>query len=163
MRKKRIYLDTSVISYLRQEDAPNEMRDTQELWELLKAGKYDVYISSVVIDELSACDEPKRTELLELLSEIEYTNIIIEDNDEIADLTIEIEKKKILPKKSANDRAHISSAVLSGCNAIISWNFKHMVNVKTIDGVRVVCVMNNLPQVDIYSPTMLLERSDSDE
>ena len=44
MRKKRIYLDTSVISYLRQEDAPTEMCDTLEFWEMLKLGKYDVYI-----------------------------------------------------------------------------------------------------------------------
>jgi predicted nucleic acid-binding protein len=98
-----------------------------------------------------------------LLNEIEHTIIKIEDNNEIAELAIEIANKKILPMKSANDRVHIASAVLNGCNAIISWNFKHMVNVKTIDGVRVVCIMNNLPQVDIYSPTMLLERSGSDE
>jgi hypothetical protein len=38
-----------------------------------------------------------------------------------------------------------------------------LVNVKTIDGVRVVCVLNSLPQTDIYSPTMLLERDDFGE
>lgn len=32
MRKIKIYLDTSVISYLSQEDAPERMRDTLELW-----------------------------------------------------------------------------------------------------------------------------------
>ena len=82
---------------------------------------------------------------------------------EIISLADEIKSLNILPPKSENDRRHIAAAVISGCNAIVSWNFRHMVNVKTIDGVRIVCVMNNLPSVDIYSPTMLLERSEQDE
>lgn len=32
MRKMKVYLDTSVISYLKQEDAPERMRDTLTLW-----------------------------------------------------------------------------------------------------------------------------------
>jgi hypothetical protein len=33
MKKLKIYLDTSVISYLQQEDAPERMKDTLALWE----------------------------------------------------------------------------------------------------------------------------------
>lgn len=32
MRKIKVYLDTSVISYLPQEDSPERMKDTLELW-----------------------------------------------------------------------------------------------------------------------------------
>lgn len=34
MNKIKIYLDTSVISYLDQKDAPEQMKETQEVWEL---------------------------------------------------------------------------------------------------------------------------------
>ena len=163
MRKKKIYLDTSVISYLRQEDAPAQMAETQQFWEILKAGKYEVYTSNVTIIELSNCTEPKRTELLSLLEEIEYIRIEVADNTEIAALVAEIEKLKILPAKKVFDRLHIASAIYSDCNIIVSWNFGHMVNVKTIDGVRLVCLANNSAPVDIYTPTVLLERSDFDE
>jgi predicted nucleic acid-binding protein len=162
MRKKKIYLDTSVVSYLRQEDAPNEMRQTQELWEVLKKGKYDVYLSEIMVYELSKCSEPKRSELLGLLSEIEYIDTKVENNAEIIALADEIRKLDILPPKSENDRRHIAAAVYNGCNAILSWNFNHMVNVNTIDGVRMVCLANNLPLIDIYAPYVLLERSVSD-
>ena len=135
------------------------MRDTLEFWEILKAGKYDVYISDIVLDELYACPQPKRGDLLALLAQVRYNEVIVDGNVEIISLAGEIKSLKILPQKSENDRRHIAAAVISGCNAIVSWNFRHMVNVKTIDGVRIVCVMNNLPSVDIYSPTMLLERS----
>ncbi|MDR0951750.1 MAG: PIN domain-containing protein [Oscillospiraceae bacterium] len=162
MPKKRIYLDTSVISYLRQEDAPEKMAETLEFWEILKTGKYEVYISDVTIFELSKCLEPRRAELLALLSKIDYNEIETKDHADITELSIAIAKQKLLPERSVNDRLHIAAAILSGCNILVSWNFKHLVNVKTIDGVRMISIANNLNPVDIYSPTMLFERSDTD-
>ncbi len=46
-RKLKVYLDTSVISYLEQEDVPEKMADTKRLWEMFKEGKWDVYLSAV--------------------------------------------------------------------------------------------------------------------
>ena len=42
MRKLKVYLDTSVVSYLYQEDAPEKMQDTLSLWELFRQERYDV-------------------------------------------------------------------------------------------------------------------------
>jgi len=159
MRKKKIYLDTSVVSHLRQEDRPDWMADTLELWEILKTGKYEVYISDVVTGELSKCKEPKRTELFAFLSKINHSEIVVGDNEEITELAIEIQKQGLLPPKSVNDRLHIAAAMYTGCNIIVSWNFNHLVNISTIDGVRVIAALNNLNPIDIFSPTMLLERS----
>lgn len=35
-RKLKVYLDTSVISHLMQEDVPDKMEDTRKLWEMLE-------------------------------------------------------------------------------------------------------------------------------
>ena len=43
MNKIKIYLDTSVISYLDQPDALERIKETQEVWELFKKGQYDIY------------------------------------------------------------------------------------------------------------------------
>ncbi len=40
MRKLKVYLDTSVISHLLQEDVPEKMADTRKLWEMFKDGKW---------------------------------------------------------------------------------------------------------------------------
>ena len=79
-----------------------------------------------------------------------------------AALAAEVEKLKIIPAKKVLDRLHIASAIYSGCNIIVSWNFEHMVNIKTIDGVRMVCHANNTAPVDIYTPAVLLERGVTD-
>ncbi len=52
MEKLKVYLDTSVISHLLQEDAPEKMADTLKLWEMFKDGKYDVYLSTVTLEEV---------------------------------------------------------------------------------------------------------------
>ena len=70
MRKLKVYLDTSVISYLSQEDAPERMKDTLELWKDFVNGKYDIYLSQVTLDEIEKCSEPKRNVLYDYLSDI---------------------------------------------------------------------------------------------
>ena len=44
MRKLRIYLDTSVISHLEQEDVPEKMEQTRKLWEILQSNRYKVIV-----------------------------------------------------------------------------------------------------------------------
>lgn len=47
----RVYLDTSVISYLEQEDTPEHMTETRLLWQEFRncPEVYDVYISEVTL------------------------------------------------------------------------------------------------------------------
>lgn len=60
MEKLKVYLDTSVISHLLQEDVSEKMADTRQLWEMFRAGKYEVYLSTVTLEELKGCSEPKQ-------------------------------------------------------------------------------------------------------
>jgi len=52
MKKLKLYLDTSVISHLHQPDALEKQEDTRKLWELIKAGEYDIFLSPVVLFEV---------------------------------------------------------------------------------------------------------------
>ena len=155
MNKLKVYLDTSVISYLMQEDVPEKMSETLKLWDMFKVGKYDVYLSTVTLQEIDNCPEPKRTELFKHLEEIDYTPIeITEDMSEVAQQLIDM---GILTQKSYDDCQHIASAVIYGCDCIISWNFKHIVNIKTIRGVRAITNLKGYKPIEILNPTVLLE------
>ena len=60
-RRIKVYLDTSVISYLDQQDALEKMKDSQNVWKKIKNGEYDIFISDIVLRELGDCkDEAKR-------------------------------------------------------------------------------------------------------
>lgn len=155
MNKLKVYLDTSVISHLMQEDVPEKMSETLKLWDMFKDGKYDVYLSTVTLQEIDNCPEPKRTELFKHLGEIDYTPIeITEDMSEVAQQLVDM---GILTQKSYDDCQHIASAVIYGCDCIISWNFKHIVNIKTIRGVRAITNLKGYKPIEILNPTVLLE------
>lgn len=155
MRKLKVYLDTSVISHLLQEDVPEKMSDTKQLWEMFKAGKYDVYLSAVTLREIGKCPEPKKARLIDCLNEIPFTTLdITEDVTKVAKRIIEM---GILTQKSFDDCQHIGVAIINECDCIISWNFKHIVNVKTIRGVRAITNLEGYKMIEIWNPSVLLE------
>lgn len=160
MNKMKIYLDTSVISYLDQEDAPERMQETQEIWNLLKENKYEIYISDVVIYEINKCGKRKREILLEYLDQIEYN--IIEIDEDTVNLAEKFINFGFLKRKCYDDCRHIAAAILAGCDFIISWNFKHIVNVKTIRGIKVITTLEGYKDLMIYPPSALLEEEDND-
>ncbi len=155
MRKLKIYLDTSIISHLQQEDVPEKMWETRELWKQFKVRKdVEIVISSLVLTELSRCNTQKLSYLLHELSQLHYTEVQVADEErELANIYLQ---NGILKEKSIDDLTHIATAALNGCHYIISWNFKHFVNPKTINAVNAINLTLLLPQVNIFSPTMLL-------
>jgi hypothetical protein len=68
-----------------------------------------------------------------------------------------ISKNNVLNEKSIDDCMHIAYAVVYSCDAIVSWNFSHLVNFKTIRKVKVVNAIRHYKEISIISPTMLLE------
>lgn len=161
MKKLKIYLDTSVISHLDAPDALREQADTRKLWEDIITGKYEVCISLVVMIELDGCPEPKRSSLLERLGEVDYTEL--DETEEVLTLAAQYLEASILPKKSDRDRQHIAYACVYNCDMVVSWNFKHLVNYKTISGVKSVNALAGYREMSIYSPTMLIEGGAEDD
>ncbi|MDR0438178.1 MAG: PIN domain-containing protein [Bacteroidales bacterium] len=156
--KTKIYLDTSVISHLQAPDTPEKMADTLRVWEDLKAGIYDVYISNVTIDEINDCAEPKRSFMLDELKKISL--IVIQAETKVEELSLEFVRLGILKEKSIDDCMHIATALLAKCDVIVSWNFKHIVNDKTIEGVKTISKTRGFDGIKIYCPSILTGGSD---
>lgn len=157
-KKVKIYLDTSVFSYLKQDDSPEKTKSTNDFWELLKKRQnedVEIYISTVTVKEINDCFEPKRSFMLSKLTEIQFT--LLEVNDRNESMAKQIINLGILTDKSKDDCLHISSAVFAECDYIASWNFKHLVNVKTINGVRAITNLKGYKQIDIITPEMFIE------
>jgi predicted nucleic acid-binding protein len=154
MKKTKIYLDTSIISYLDQQDAPEKMAETRKFWDTIKSDKYEIVLSEIVLFETSKCDKAKRSVLIKYLKEISYKEI--STTQEIDDLARKFIENKILTIASIEDCRHIASSIVSGCDVIVSWNFKHIVNFKTIKGVKIISLMEGYRDITICTPTMIL-------
>jgi hypothetical protein len=135
------------------------MEDTLKLWEQIKAGTYEVFSSYLMLEVINGCDEVKLNILLEYLNDVPI-NIIDTINPEALSIADEMITRGILREKSRDDCIHIALAVVSECDIIVSWNFNHIVNIKTINGIRIINAINGYRTIDIYSPTILLKGSE---
>ena len=154
MNKRRIYLDTSVISHLEEPRDPAKMADTHEFWKLLASGSYEIVLSHVVLDEIAKCSKPKFDKLINYLADIDY-EIATSDEDTVA-LAEKFIDFGILKEKDFSDCRHIAAALISGCDIIASWNFSHMVNIKTIEGARKIATAGGYQDIMIYAPSSLI-------
>jgi predicted nucleic acid-binding protein len=159
MKKLKIYLDTSIIGYLHQETQPEKMKDTQKLWEQIKNGVYEVVISELLFEEISNNpNEEVKEILLKFLAQINYEATPL--TAEIEKLAVTIISHGILTKKSYQDCLHIAAALVHNCNLLVSWNFKHLVNIRTINGIRAISSFEGYRNIDIITPTSLIQEGD---
>lgn len=161
MRKAKIYLDTSIVSYLQQEDSPEKTEITNQFWnKLKKRDDVEIFMSDIAFAELNKCHEPKLSFMKERLREVEFT--LLQKDSDAERLAMQIIELGILTEKSHDDCYHIAIAVLAECNYIVSWNFKHLVNVKTINGVRAITNLQGYSPIDIVSPEMMFQEDEND-
>ena len=134
------------------------MEYSLKLWDEIKEGLYNVYISDLVIAEIDACPEPKRSSLKRYLDEIEYTEGAV--NEEIVSLAEQYVMAGIIPAKYEDDALHIAMATIFDCSAIVSWNFTHIVKLKTIIGVNGINLGLGFREIEIVSPMSIVEEEE---
>jgi predicted nucleic acid-binding protein len=160
MKRLKIYLDTTIISYLDQNEKPERMKETHKLWKKIMAGEFEAVISDIDIAEINGCNEGKRTKLYEYLSQINYT--LINSDEKSVEIATKMVDLNVLKQRSFLDCQHIANAIVSGCDAIVSWNFRHIVNHKTMMGVKAVTALEGYTDLLIYAPTVLIQGEDDD-
>lgn len=153
----RVYLDTSAVSYLSQEDSPEYTAVTRKFWEAAKDGKLSLYLSDVTLEELYRCPEPKRTTLFDFLQQVPYTQITAMECPGIGDIVQSIRDLGIFPKRSDADVLHVAVALYAQVDIIASWNFKHLTNRSTVEGVRSLTVGKYNSHIDILTPGKIME------
>lgn len=132
MKKIKIYLDTSVINFLYADDAPEFQSITEDFFQIVKDGKsFTVYISDAVINEIAKTnDDGKRYKLLSVVKDYGLMRLPADKDAEVAKLAEIYLNKGIVPMTKVEDALHIAYAVIFEMDVLLSWNFKHLANIK---------------------------------
>jgi predicted nucleic acid-binding protein len=162
MKKLKLYIETSVISYLDQPERGDKAVDSHRLWEKIKAEEFEAVISDVTVAEITKCDEYKRNTLFNYLGQIEYTAIEVVSNDKALKIASRFIDLGILRRTSHDDCQHIAAAITNGCDVIVSWNFSHIVNLKTISGVKAVTALEGYADILICTPSVIVGGDEND-
>jgi hypothetical protein len=78
-------------------------------------------------------------------------------NDEILTLAAKYIDEKVVGQTSFDDCVHIATATVNKVDILISWNFKHIVNVYRIRGYNSINIRSNYQALEIRSPKEISE------
>lgn len=130
MKKLKIYLDTSVINFIFADDAPDFKEITITFFENY-FDDFEVFISEIVLIEIQKTkNEVKKNQLLGVVKKYPFKILEIGNNEDIKVLSDLYIKEKIIPINKIEDALHIAIAVFYEMDILLSWNFKHLANIK---------------------------------
>ena len=137
----RVYIETSIISYLTAWPSPEILmaasQEITRIWWEDKRSRYDLFISELVFVEASRGDPDaaqRRLEKLQGLSELEITTETLALANRFLD-------EGALPKVAANDATHLAVAAMNELDYLLTWNCRHLDNAEKKPLMRSVCAI----------------------
>ena len=150
MKSLRIYCDTSVVGGCF--DAGFDT-DSLRLMEAVRKGRLLLLLSDVVVAELA--DAPARVrQILESLPAAAVEKVEI--TDDVLALRDAYLAAKILGPRWADDAAHVAAATVARADAIVSWNFQHIVRLDKMKAYNQVNLLQGYGILTIVTPKEVL-------
>ncbi|MBM4298140.1 MAG: type II toxin-antitoxin system VapC family toxin [Deltaproteobacteria bacterium] len=123
---------------------------TQLFFQTVRARKDALYISDLVLEEIDRAPNQVRFSLMTLVRRFQ-PRVLSESHDSLS-LAQEYVAAHVVPARSRDDARHIAIATLAGSDALVSWNFRHLVNLKRKRLVHSVNIRLGHPLIEIVSP-----------
>ena len=149
MRKPSDYVETSVWSHAFADDAPESREATEQFLAQAREGRYDLYVSDVVAGEVARASEETARRIRGLIAE--FAPILLEFDEDSFQLSEEFLKHAVVPSSKVDDARHVAVAVTNDLDVLVSWNYRHLVNVRRRDLFHQVSVMNGY-----YKPLQII-------
>jgi predicted nucleic acid-binding protein len=144
--KPRVYIDTSVIGGCFDEEFQEW---SNKLFDEFINGQMIAVISNITTDELIKAGDNVKNKIKDIPS----SNIeLVEKNIEINDLAERYIRHKAISGKYSDDALHIATATYYKVDVLVSWNFKHIVNLRRIKIYNAVNLMNGYSTIEIRTP-----------
>jgi predicted nucleic acid-binding protein len=153
---RRVYIETSVISYLVARPSRNILaaawqQVTQEWWDKRRA-RFELFTSELVLAEAGQGDPDaaqRRSETLQSIPDLEVA-------DEVVALATRLVNEGALPREAMDDAVHIAVAAVHGMDYLLTWNYRHLDNAERKPVVRSVCAIAGYRCPEICTPQELM-------
>jgi predicted nucleic acid-binding protein len=144
--KIKIYLDTSVFGGYYDEEFKEY---TKPLFDRIANEEFILLFSNLTQDELENAPQ----QVKDLVTQIKAASTqFIDTSDEAVELATEYITERVVGQTSYSDCLHIALATIHKADYLVSWNFKHIVNVQRIRGYNAINLKNGYSLLEIRSP-----------
>lgn len=155
--KPRIYLETSIVSYLVSRPSTNirvnaNQLTTTEWWEQRRSS-FDLFVSEFVRAEASLGDPEaarRRIEVIQELPELAAT-------EETLELGSALLSDGPIPASAEIDAYHIAISAVNGMDYLLTWNCTHIANATMRSQIELVCRDRDYEPPTICTPQELME------
>ena len=156
--KPRIYIETSVISYLTSRASRDFIismcqQITRYWWDNITDQNFDLVSSTVVRQEISRGNADAAQQRLEVLESITLLETPVEEMSSLAE---ELVFAGAVPLRAKTDALHIAIAAINSVEYLATWNFKHIANTNKLPLIHRVCENAGYTPTTICTPLELL-------
>jgi len=146
----KLYLDTSVLGAMFDTEPVGRKAMTQLFFQTVRARRDTLYVSDLVLEEIDRAPNQVRFSLMTLVRR--FQPHVISESHESLSLAQEYLAAHVVPASSRDDARHVAIATLAGSDALVSWNFRHLVNLRRKRLVHSVNIRLGHPLIEIVSP-----------
>lgn len=155
--KPKVYLETSVISYLTSRPSRDlivagHQQTTQDWW-AERRHAFHLVASQLVMNEASSGDVEAAKARLEVLASVE----LLEAREDGHELAVALVADGPIPTVAAEDALHIAIAVTHGVEYLLTWNCKHIANASMRSSIDRICRRHGYEPTILCTPEELLE------
>ncbi len=147
----RVYIDTSVVGGVFDAEFEDASR---RFFAAAETGGIVLVVSDLMRNELTHAPENVR-DYLDRLVEVGIESVVL--TQEAVDLASQYLAEQVVGATSRTDCQHIAIATLNRVDVLVSWNFKHIVNLRRIRGYNSVNLKLGYPTLEIRTPEEVIE------
>jgi predicted nucleic acid-binding protein len=158
-RRPLLYIETSVFGFCFDPEPRNAVRReaATRMFEQIRLGLLEAATSPLTFTELDRTAEPRRSELLSLLSLVRRVSA---DKDEVGRLATVYLQEHVVPERFAEDAEHVAYATVCKADVLVSLNLRHLANEWAERRVCAVNLREGYQPLSIRTPEEVLEYED---
>ncbi|HXQ22111.1 MAG TPA: hypothetical protein VN812_10600 [Candidatus Acidoferrales bacterium] len=151
----RYYLDTSVIGGAVDAEEPQRLRLLDALFVCQDHRQVQLHSSVVLLEEIARAPQPVRTILEPYVVRLRLP--ILAESEASRHAAETLVRTGVLSRDALDDARHLGCAMVAEMDAVVSWNFKHLVNPARRRGIQSVCALLGLRVLDVISPLEVVD------
>ncbi|MCJ7777584.1 MAG: hypothetical protein MUP16_04650 [Sedimentisphaerales bacterium] len=152
MRKLRLYLDSSILGWSLNHSDPTRFSEANLLLNQIAEGSFTGVYSWVSQEEIDAAPEHIAKKLWQKVKRAKLKPVTMRLNKHAEKLAQRYCDKKIIPFNFKADALHIAIATLCKADALVSYNFEHIVSLEVMVAVNQVNKSLKLNDIFLCQP-----------
>ena len=160
MKKKTVYIETTVVSYLTARPTGDLVGAawqaiTADWWETQRR-RFDLHTSEVTVGEVGRGDAEAGARRVAALADVGRLPVT-KAADELSKALV---RGGAVPERAETDALHVAVAAVHGVDYLLTWNFRRLDNAETKPVMRRICGECGYVMPEVCTPQELMSGGD---